>query len=143
MSNDTSDPPPYQPVSLSELIDEVITRRSYPSLLQMSAHTTIPYSTLYSWAQGTRNQKRPPSVQVLRKFAADFGMPESMVFRAAGRTYADPGALDSRSFELLDRFKSLPEADQVRLVRIVASFQSMAPEQRILAERLVRSIENP
>lgn len=128
------------PDSLSKLIADVIDRRGYSSLSEMARHTDIPYPTLWAWEKGTRNQKRPPTVQVLRMFATDFGVPESVVFRAAGRAYSDPGALDSESLTLLELFKSLPSGDQARLVRVVDLFRQMTPDQRAIAESVLRGI---
>jgi transcriptional regulator with XRE-family HTH domain len=131
------------PDSLAALLAEVMTRRGYSSLLELSSHTSIPYSTLWAWQRGTRNQKRPPSVQVLRTFAADFSMPEAVVFRAAGRSYADPGALDGLALEMLELLKSLASDDQARLVRIVAIYAGMSADQRKLAEGVLRALQNP
>src|ERR1700758_3860103 len=97
-------PSQQQPRSLAELLDDIIGRRGFRNLTDLSRHTTIPYKTLWAWSKGSRNTKRPPAVPVLRKFAEDMGLPESVVFRAAGRTYTDPGALDEESQELVDDF---------------------------------------
>jgi hypothetical protein len=132
--------PQQQPNSLVELLNEIIARRGYRNLTELSRHTTVPYKTLWAWSKGSRNTKRPPSVIVLRKFAEDMSLPESVVFRAAGRTYTDPGALDEESLELVDRFKTLPPDDQARLMRIVALFRAMTPAQRVIAEGVVRGI---
>lgn len=131
---------PDDPSNLSDLIHEVMNRRSYRNLSEMARATKIPYQTLWAWERGTRNQKRPPTVDTLRKFARDFGMPESVVFRAAGRAYSDPGALDGKALELLDGFKSLPDADQGRLLRIVSMYRSMTAAQRVIVEQMLRGI---
>ena len=129
-----------QPNSLAELLRQIMDRRGYRKLTEVAEQTTVPYKTLWSWHNGSRNAKRPPSVTVLRKFAEDMSLPESVVFRAAGRTYTDPGVLDEESLELVDRFKTLPPDDQARLMRIVALFRAMTPAQRVIAEGVVRGI---
>jgi transcriptional regulator with XRE-family HTH domain len=128
------------PGTLSALLDQLIDRNSYNSLRELSRHTSIPYQTLWSWQKGTRNLKRPPTVETIRKFAADFGLPEATVFRAAGRAYTDPGALDANSLALLELYKSLPDDDQARVVRIVAMVAALSPDKRSIAEGVIRGI---
>jgi hypothetical protein len=126
--------------SLSALLDHVIDRNGYGSLHELASHTTIPYKTLYAIHKGTRNRKRPPTVEWIQTFARDFGMPEATVFRAAGRAYSDPGSLDSLSLELLELFKALPHDDQQRAIRIVAMLLAISPDKRPFAEGVIRGI---
>jgi hypothetical protein len=128
------------PGTLAALLDHVIDRNGYNSLREMSRHTAIPYQTLWSWQKGTRNRKRPPTVDVIRAFAADFGVPEATVFRAAGRAYSDPGSLDTSSLELLELYKALPPRDQERVLRIVAMVGALSPDKRSVVEGAIRGI---
>ena len=128
------------PTSMAGLFDEIMYRNGYANLHQLAEHTTISYKTLWSWRDGSRSAKRPPSPVVLRRFASEMRVPEAMVFRAAGRAYTDPGPLDEEALELVNHYKALPPVDQKRLLRVTAIFSGMTGEQRSITESVVRGI---
>jgi hypothetical protein len=128
------------PESAAELFKYIMDRNGYRHLHELSNHTSIPYKTLWSWQDGSRSAKRPPSVTVLRNFAKEMGTPEAIVFRAMGRAYNEPGALDDESIDLINQFKLLPEGDARRLLRIVILYREMTPEQRAITESVVRGV---
>jgi len=108
-----------EPQSLGELINMVIDRHGYRSLADMQRQTSIPYQTLWAWQQGLRSVKRPPSPVVLKIFAADYGLPEAMVFRAAGRKYDETGGIDAESQELLHLWQQLTDQDRRTVDRLI------------------------
>lgn len=128
------------PTNFAELFDLIMDRNGYENLHRLADHTSIPYKTLWSWKDGTRSAVRSPAASVLRKFAADMGMPEALVFKAAGRSYTDPGALDDGALQLVSEYKGLPEKEQKRLLRIVAAFTAMTASRRPIAEAVVRAV---
>jgi transcriptional regulator with XRE-family HTH domain len=125
---------------MGELFQYIMDSNGYSNLHQLAEATSFPYQTLWSWQNGSRSAKRPPAAAVLRRFAGELNVPESIVFRAAGRAYSDPGALDEQALELVNLHKALPPADQRRLISIVATFGRLQEHERVIAEAVVRAI---
>jgi hypothetical protein len=130
------------PSSLAELVTHVMDREEYPSLSEMARHTTIKYKTLWTWKQDMRKQIRPPTEQTLRTFAADFRLPEAVVFRAAGRSWSDPAELDGESLELVHAFKAIPAKARPGALAILRAYSGMDSRQRVIAERTIKAIRS-
>lgn len=104
---DTERPPP---ASMGELLDYVMATRDYRSLAELARHTTIPYQTLWAWHNRSRSMKRAPARPVLTRFARDFGLPETMVFLAAGLTPPEPGpVMDPEDIKIAHLWRQLPD----------------------------------
>jgi hypothetical protein len=73
-----------EPATLVDLIAAILTRHNYRDVAEMADHTRIKAERLLAWSEGIKDV-RPPTPAQLRILAADFGFPEAVVFRAAGR----------------------------------------------------------
>jgi transcriptional regulator with XRE-family HTH domain len=123
-------PATREPASLAELLQYVMDERGYTSLKELSRHTEVPYQTLYAWLRATRNVKRPPAVSVLQQFAADLHLSEALVFRAAGRAFPEPGALDGAELQVLHLYQELDDADRRVAEQMLRSLAERAAGQR-------------
>jgi transcriptional regulator with XRE-family HTH domain len=134
-----------EPTSLSRLLHEIMDRRGYKTLTELSRHTEVPYQTLWTWERNTRALKQPPTERVLKKLAADFGMPESVVYHAAGRTWAGAGSadLDPMSLEIAEIARGLDGEARARFARIAALYKNMTPSNQAVAESVLRGVAEP
>src|SRR5579872_2065719 len=110
-----------EPDSLGALLQWIMDQRGYANLAQLSKHTTIPYATMWSWTNGSRNTQRPPRVDILKKLAADFNLSEAIVFNAAGRKFEEPQLADAE-------------------LQVVHLYRELPPEDRALAEQMLRGL---
>jgi transcriptional regulator with XRE-family HTH domain len=136
------------PGTLRDLIHWLMDDRGYASLQALARQTSIPYSTIWAWQDGTRAAEFPPSEKVLRTLAADFGLPERVVFRAAGRAVPEPGEPDADTQRIVHLYSALSAVDRAlvtAVARHLVPAAELAPEPeaggRAAARELLALIE--